>query len=589
MARWTPDPSFYPSPRLAMEAPQEELALRGAAQSGRLRRPPGRPRRARPRGGLLDVRRARRASSTCRTPATSSTTSAGTPAAPRSAPGRRTRTSSAATWWCPGCAPRASTSSTWATIPRAPSIAKVIEPEELIHKTGYSRPHTSHCGPEGIYMSALGRRRERRRAGRHLPPRLRELRPARAVGGRPRAPALRLRLLVAPRLRHAHLERVGHAGHVRERASSRRSCSAASTATSCTSGTCARRRHRQALDLGDEHQMVLELRPAHDPRRTVRLRRRGRVAWRTCAPRSGSGRAGPTARSRRTKVIEIPAEPADPDELPPRSRTSAPCRRSSPTSTCRSTTASCTSPAGAPASCASTTCPTRPPRSSPARCELGGIVRRARAPGVRAAQRRAADGRGEPRRAPRLPHELALLLLGRAVLPGRARTAGSRRSTPSRTAASRVDPDFLVTDFDGRVRTRCASRAATPRPTRTASRRSPRWPTGRCWRSPRSAPRTALNPAMGWLFAVAIGLQERSRGALGALAACRSRSATRPRWRSRCSPSSSRARAAGQRVVGIAGGVTLIASAPGSSWRRAATRAGWARGSAPASSSGGRS
>ena len=30
----------------------------------------------------------------------------------------------------------------------------------------------------------------------------------------------------------------------------------------------AERRHRQALDLGDEHQMALELRPAHDPRKT---------------------------------------------------------------------------------------------------------------------------------------------------------------------------------------------------------------------------------------------------------------------------------------------------------------------------------
>ena len=26
MARWTPDPTFYPSPRSAIEAPQEELA-----------------------------------------------------------------------------------------------------------------------------------------------------------------------------------------------------------------------------------------------------------------------------------------------------------------------------------------------------------------------------------------------------------------------------------------------------------------------------------------------------------------------------------------------------------------------------------
>ena len=28
--------------------------------------------------------------------------------------------------------------------------------EEVFRKTGYSRPHTSHCGPEGIYVGALG-------------------------------------------------------------------------------------------------------------------------------------------------------------------------------------------------------------------------------------------------------------------------------------------------------------------------------------------------------------------------------------------------------------------------------------------------
>ena len=33
---------------------------------------------------------------------------------------------------------------------------KVIEAEEVIRKTGYSRPHTAHCGPDGIYMNALG-------------------------------------------------------------------------------------------------------------------------------------------------------------------------------------------------------------------------------------------------------------------------------------------------------------------------------------------------------------------------------------------------------------------------------------------------
>ena len=40
--------------------------------------------------------------------------------------------------------------------PVRPTIARVIEPEEVMRKTGYSRPHTVHCGPEGIYISTLG-------------------------------------------------------------------------------------------------------------------------------------------------------------------------------------------------------------------------------------------------------------------------------------------------------------------------------------------------------------------------------------------------------------------------------------------------
>ncbi len=40
--------------------------------------------------------------------------------------------------------------------PRQPRLVKVIEAEEIIRKTGYSRPHTAHCGPDGIYINALG-------------------------------------------------------------------------------------------------------------------------------------------------------------------------------------------------------------------------------------------------------------------------------------------------------------------------------------------------------------------------------------------------------------------------------------------------
>ncbi len=49
-------------------------------------------------------------------------------------------------------------------------IHKIIEPEEVFAKTGYSRPHTIHCGPEGIYVSHARRRRQgrHRRPSRHL-------------------------------------------------------------------------------------------------------------------------------------------------------------------------------------------------------------------------------------------------------------------------------------------------------------------------------------------------------------------------------------------------------------------------------------
>ena len=40
--------------------------------------------------------------------------------------------------------------------PRRPQIVRTIEPEELTARARYSRPHTVHCGPEGIYVSALG-------------------------------------------------------------------------------------------------------------------------------------------------------------------------------------------------------------------------------------------------------------------------------------------------------------------------------------------------------------------------------------------------------------------------------------------------
>jgi methanethiol oxidase len=80
-----------------------------------------------------------------------------------------------------------------------------------------------------------------------------------------------------------------------------------------------KRRHMQELDLGAEQQMVLELRPAHDPRKTygfvgvvVSLKDLSSSIW--LWRRANGDRNGNWAVH---KVIEIPAEPADPENLPP--------------------------------------------------------------------------------------------------------------------------------------------------------------------------------------------------------------------------------------------------------------------------------
>ena len=40
--------------------------------------------------------------------------------------------------------------------PRQPKLVKTISAAELADKAGYSRPHTLHCGPDGIFVSCLG-------------------------------------------------------------------------------------------------------------------------------------------------------------------------------------------------------------------------------------------------------------------------------------------------------------------------------------------------------------------------------------------------------------------------------------------------
>ena len=82
-----------------------------------------------------------------------------------------------------------------------------------------------------------------------------------------------------------------------------------------------RRRLTQTVDLGQEHQIVLELRPAHDPTRdygfvnsVVNLNDLSSSIW--LWRRTENSNGGPLNWEAH-KVITIPAEPADEEKLPP--------------------------------------------------------------------------------------------------------------------------------------------------------------------------------------------------------------------------------------------------------------------------------
>ena len=40
--------------------------------------------------------------------------------------------------------------------PRRPELVRAISGETVMAATGYAAPHTVHCGPDGIYVNALG-------------------------------------------------------------------------------------------------------------------------------------------------------------------------------------------------------------------------------------------------------------------------------------------------------------------------------------------------------------------------------------------------------------------------------------------------
>ena len=359
VATWKPDPSFYPSPRMAMKAPAERSPM--SRPSTRTASPPTISPSSTSTRPPPTMRRSS-ARSTCPMPATSCTISAGTPAAPACARTRRIRMSSGAIWSCRACARRASTSSTPSPTRGNPKIVKVIEPEEIAEQGRLHAARTpSIAGRRASMSRALGNA-EGKAPGRHVPDGPRELRRARPLGDRPRAAAARLRRLVAPRPRHDGDQRMGHAGHLRERPGPRGAARRQVRPPACISGTCTSASTCRRSTSAPEYQLVFELRPAHDPTKAygfvncvVSLKDLSASIWtwyRDGEQLGGQEDHRDPGRARRSRACCRRC-----------SRASRPCRRSSPTSTCRWTTASSMSRAGAPATCTSTTSPIRSRRS----------------------------------------------------------------------------------------------------------------------------------------------------------------------------------------------------------------------------------
>ncbi|MDQ6670645.1 MAG: selenium-binding family protein [Chloroflexota bacterium] len=313
MARLTPDPTFYASPRAAMQAPAEQLAyvaVLNVAENG-TRQPDAL--------AVLDV-----------DPSSSNyaqivsrldmpnlgdelhhfgwnaCSSALCPYAPHPHVERRYLI-------VPGLRSSRIHIVDTQPDPRQPRLVKVIEADELATKTGYSRPHTTHCGPDGIYMSALGspsgdgpggvfmldhesfevkRAWEADRGPQYLAYdfwwHLGQDTLISSEWGTPNM----VENGVIPDLLLAG--KYGHQIHVWDLRT---------------------RKHVQALDLGPEQQMVLELRPSHNPNKTfgfvgvvVSLKDLSASVW---LWHRDNGKWAIQ------KVIEIPAESADADLLPP--------------------------------------------------------------------------------------------------------------------------------------------------------------------------------------------------------------------------------------------------------------------------------
>src|SRR5262245_20610416 len=205
--------------------------------------------------------------------------------------------------------------------PLQPRIVKTIDAGTLAARTGYAAPHTVHCGPEGIYMSALGAPDGNGPGGTFmLDPETFDVRGRWELDRGPQELAydvwwhLGFDTMVTSTWGTPNMVKDGVNPEL---------LLGGKYGSRIHVWDLRKRRHLQELDLGAEQQMVLELRPAHDPSKAygfvgvvISLKDLSSSIWLWYRESQGSSN-GLEGKWAVKKVIEIPAEPADPEALPP--------------------------------------------------------------------------------------------------------------------------------------------------------------------------------------------------------------------------------------------------------------------------------
>ena len=315
MATWRPDPSFYATPRLAMDAPAEQLAYVALLTPGE--------NGARDALGVVD------------TDPESSAYGQLVGAVEFPNGGNELHHfgwNACSSHLCP-YAPHAhverryliapGSNSTRIHVvdtkpdPRKPELVKVIEPETVMKKTGYMAPHTVHCGPDGIYINALGAPGGDGPGGIFtLDHQTFDVQGAWEQDRGPQQLAydfwwhLGQDTMITSEWGTPNMVKDGVIPEL---------LLGGKYGNSLHAWDLKSRKHLQKLELGAEQQMVLELRPAHNPRRAYGFvgvvisledlsssifvwyleQQNGKREWKT------------------RKIITIPAQPAEPDDLPP--------------------------------------------------------------------------------------------------------------------------------------------------------------------------------------------------------------------------------------------------------------------------------